>query len=187
MRHSLNLAHDDLSLKLAGRQFRRTIVTPPYRRGHTAEYGVLVRTLPEDLIPVLKRVVAWWTTEKREGEWVVPRDFKAFACMGTVELDLTYARMGAGVSEMELNGLMATIEVTVPADIRVECDGDEMLGHFEVKRTGNADPPLDAPVLRLSGTAYLSSITIKIVDPNAPGWAERLKARWASLKVKASV
>ncbi|MDP9177580.1 MAG: cell wall-active antibiotics response protein [Gemmatimonadota bacterium] len=174
-------------MKLAAREIRPNTVTPPYRVRQAAEHGVLVRTLPEDLIPELSRVVAWWTTEKREGEWVVPREFKAFACMGTVELDLTYARMGAGISDMELNGFMANIEVTVPADVRVECDGDEMLGHFDVKRAGNADPPPDAPTLRISGTAYVGSITIKIVDPNAPGWAERLKARWESLKVKASV
>lgn len=172
---------------MPGANFVTTIVTPPYRVRQTAEHGILVRTLPEDLIPELDRVVAWWTTVKREREWVVPRDFKAFACMGTVELDLTYARMGAGISDMELNGFMANIEVTVPADIRVECDGDGMLGNFDVKRIGNADPPPDAPILRISGTAYVGSITIKIVDPNAPGWAERLKARWESLKVKASV
>jgi len=174
-------------VKLAGRQFRPTIVTPPYRVRQTAEPGVLVRTLPEDLIPELDRVVAWWTTVKREREWIVPREFKAFACMGTVELDLTYARMAAGISDMELNCFMANIEVTVPADISVECDGDGMLGNFDVKRTGNADSPPDGPVLRISGTAYVGSITIKIVDPNAPGWADRLKARWESLKVRATV
>jgi hypothetical protein len=81
---------------------------------------------------------------------------------------------------------LANIEVTVPADIRVDCDGDEMLGHFDVKRIGDAVPLVDAPTLRISGTAYVGSITIKVVDPNAPGWAERLKARWESLKVKAA-
>lgn len=170
VRHDLKLTHDEPRVKLTASEIRPTIVTPPYRVRHTAEHGVLVRTLPEDLIPELDRVVAWWTTVKREAEWIVPREFKAFACMGTVELDLTHARMGAGVSDMELNCLMANIEVTVPADIRVECDGDEMLGHFEVKRTGNADPAPDAPMLRISGTAYVGSITIKIVDPNALGW-----------------
>ncbi len=156
----------------------------PYRVTQNADYGILLRTLPEDLIPQQTRVVAWWTTVKREGEWIFPREFRAFAWMGTVELDLTYARMGSGISDMELNCFMANIEVTVPPDIRVECDGDEMVGHFDVKRIGDTTPPADAPTLRISGTAYVGSITIKIVDPNAPGWAERLKARWESLKVK---
>jgi len=161
-------------------------MTTPYGGSLTADHPILVRTLPEDLIPQQSRVVAWWTTVKREGEWVVPREFRAFACQGTVELDLTYARMGSAISDMELNCFMANIEVTVPADIRVECDGDGMIGHFDVKRIGDTTPPADAPMLRISGTAYVGSITIKIVDPNAPGWAEKLKARLASLKVKAA-
>jgi hypothetical protein len=161
-------------------------MTTPYGVSLTADHPVLVRTLPEDLIPPENRIAAWWTTVKREGEWVLPRALKGFACMGTIELDLTHARMGAGISEMELNCFMANIEVTVPADIRVECDGDEMLGHFEVKRIGEPTAPPDAPTLRISGTAYLGSITVKIVDPNAPGWAEKLKARLAALKVKAA-
>ena len=130
-------------------------MTTPYGASPTADHSVLVRTLPEDLIPRETRVAAWWSTEKREGEWVVPREFRAFACMGTVELDLTSARMGSGISDMELNCFMANIEVIVPADIRVECDGDEMLGHFEVKRIGEPAPPPDAPTLRISGTAYV--------------------------------
>lgn len=151
-----------------------------------ADYGILVRTLPEDLIPRENRIAAWWTTEKRQGEWIVPRELRGFACQGGIELDLTQARIGSGTSSMELNCFMANIEVTVPADIRVECDGDEMLGSFEVKRMVEPAPPPDAPTLRISGTAYLGAIKIKIVDPNAPGWTKKLKSRFASLRIKAS-
>ena len=161
-------------------------MTTPYGVTPTADHPVLVRTLPEDLIPRESRIAAWWRTEKREGEWIVPREFRAFTCMGTIEIDLTHARMGSGISDMELNCFMANVEVTVPADIRVECDGDEMLGHFEVKHIGEPAPPPDAPTLRISGTAYVGNVTIKIVDPNAPGWTDKLKARLASLKVKAA-
>lgn len=161
-------------------------MTPPYRVVQTAEHGIPVRILPEDLIPERSGVVSWWSSVKREGEWVVPREFRAFACMGNVELDLTYALMGPGVTEMELNCFMANIEVTVPADIRVLCDGDGMVGSFDVRRIGDTNPPPDAPTLSISGTAYFGAITIKIVDPNAPGWAEKLKARWAALKVRAA-
>jgi hypothetical protein len=152
----------------------------------TADHPILVRTLPEDLIPRETRIAAWWTTEKREGEWIVPRELRGFACQGGIELDLTNARMGSGISTMELNCFMANIEVTVPNDVNVECDGDEMLGSFEVKRIVESAPAADAPTLRISGTAYLGSIKIKVVDPTAPGWTRKLKSRLASLKVKAA-
>jgi hypothetical protein len=155
-------------------------VTPPYRVSQSPALGIPVRTLPEDLIPERSGVVAWWSSAKRQGEWVLPRAFRAFTCMGNVELDLTNARMGSGTTEMELNCFMGAIDVIVPPDIHVLCDGEGMFGTFEVKRTGNTTPPADVPTLRISGTAYFGAITIKIVDPTAPGWAEKLKAGWAS-------
>lgn len=161
-------------------------MTTPHGVSPSADPGILVRTLPEDLIPREKRIAAWWKTEKCEGEWIVPRELRGFACQGGIELDLTHARMGSGISNMELNCFMANIEVTVPADIHVECDGDEMLGSFEVKRIADAAPAPGAPTLRISGTAYLGSIKIKIVDPNAPGWTKKLKSRFASLRIKAA-
>lgn len=96
--------------------------------------------------------------------------------MGNIELDLTMARMGAGTSEMELKCIMGNIEVTVPPDIRVVCDGDAIAGNFEVERVGNTTPPPDAPTLKISGTAYFGAVTIRIVDPNAPTWRDKLRA-----------
>ncbi len=160
-------------------------MTTPYRVAPAASHPIPVRTLPEDLIPERNGVVCWWSGVKREGEWIVPRAFRAFAFMGHIEIDLTYAKMGSGVTEMELNCFMAGIEVTVPADVRVLCDGDGMLGSFDITRVGNPTPPADAPTLNITGTAYVGAITIKIVDPNAPGWAERIKAQWTSLTGKA--
>jgi len=78
--------------------------------------------------------------------------------------------------------LHGAIDVVVPPDVRVVCDGDSIAGAFEVKRIGNTSLPANAPTLRISGTAYFGAVNIKIVDPNAPGWAEKLKATWESLK-----
>lgn len=157
-------------------------MTTPYSVGPTAAQVLPVRTVSEQYVEERNGVVCWWSGLKREGEWIVPRNFRAFACMGNIEVDLTYARMGVGITEMELYCFMGNVEVTVPADIRVVCDGDAMVGSFEIKRVGNPTAPDDAPILKISGTAYVGAITIKVVDPNAPGWAERLKAKWAALK-----
>jgi len=160
-------------------------MTPPYRVGQAVEQVIPVRTIAEDLVPDRAGAVSWWSGVKRDGEWIVPRAFRGFACMGHVELDLTHARMGAGVTEMELNCFMGGIDVIVPADVRVICDGDAMVGSFDVTRVGNPMPPADAPTLRIFGTAYFGAISVKVVDPNAPGWAEKfaaLKAQWESFK-----
>ncbi len=157
-------------------------MTPPYRVSQAADQAIPLRTVSDDFIAERSRVVSWWSGVKREGEWVLPRAFRAFACMGHVELDLTHARMGMGITEMELNCLMGGIDVIVPPDIRVLCDGDAMMGNFEVTRVGNTTPHPDAPTLRISGKAYLGAVSVKVVDPNAPSFAEKLKATWAALK-----
>ena len=89
-------------------------MTPPYRVGPAADLNVPVRTLPDDLIPERSGIVAWWTSAKREDEWILPRAFRAFTFMGNIEIDLNSAHMGAGTSEVELNCVLGNIEVTVP-------------------------------------------------------------------------
>ena len=60
------------------------------------------RALPDHLIPERSGVTVWWSNIKREGEWILPRMFRVFTFMGNVELDLTYARMNPGISEIEI-------------------------------------------------------------------------------------
>ncbi len=97
--------------------------------------------------------------------------------MGNVEIDLRSAHLGAGVSEMEVNCLMGNIEITIPPEVRVLCDGHGLLGSFDVERIGNTTPPPDAPTIRVTGTAYLGAITVTVVDSQrsrvggkAQGW-----------------
>jgi hypothetical protein len=42
-------------------------------------------------------------------------------------------------------------------------------------------PDADAPTLRVTGTAYMSSVTIKIMGKVGPRWQDRLKAKWQQL------
>ena len=139
------------------------------------------RALPEHLIPERSGVTVWWSNIKREGEWILPRLFRVFTFMGNVELDLTYARMNPGVSEIEIRCILANVEITIPPDIRVLCEGDGVGGNFEVVRIGEAPlPAVDAPTVKITGGAYLGSVTVKIVGKVGPGWKDKLKA-WRAL------
>jgi predicted membrane protein len=140
------------------------------------------RIIPGSIVPERNGVTVWWSNVKREGEWILPRNFRIFTFMGNTELDLDFARMGEGVSEIEIRCIFGNVEITVPADIRVQCDGDGFLGSFEVVRSGEiSTPDADAPTLRVTGTAYMSSVTIKIMGKVGPRWQDRLKAKWQQL------
>ena len=126
--------------------------------------AVLHRVLPENLVPPRNGVTVWWSNIKREGEWILPRIFRVFTCMGNVELDLTHARMSADVSEIEIMCVLANVEITVPTDVRVMCEGEGLMGNFETQRIGEIPPvPIDAPVVKITGNAYLGSVTVKVI------------------------
>jgi hypothetical protein len=121
-------------------------------------------------------VVSFLSSTEREGRWELPRHFRALAVLGNVELDLRDAVIGLGVSVIEAVAVMGNIEITVPPDVAVESDGDSLLGSFVVKykprETAAAANGLRT--LRITGTAYASSVEITVKGPDQ-GMLKRLK------------
>lgn len=113
-------------------------------------------------------VVSFLSSNEREGRWELPRHFRALAVMGNVELDLREAVIGIGVSLIEVVAVMGNIEITVPPDVAVESDGDSLLGSFVVKYKGSASPSAATGLkkVRITGTAYLSSVEIIVKGPS---------------------
>ena len=141
-----------------------------------------LRIVPAEIVPERNGVTVWWSNVVRRGEWTVPRIFRTFTFMGNVELDLTSAQMAPGASEIEIQCIFASVEITVPSDIRIICDGDGVAGNFEVEQVGLAIPlPPHAPTLRVFGSAWFGSVKIKVIGEPAPKWTERLKSTWNSL------
>lgn len=131
------------------------------------------------LVPEVRGVVAVLSTVTRQGDWILPRLFRAASFMGSVEIDLTTARIGPGTSEVQLRAVMSNVKVLVPPDLRVECEVDPVLGATKVIREAESTTSAQAPLVRITGTAFLASVEVMVVDPNARGWIEKLRARWS--------
>lgn len=138
--------------------------------------------VPSDMVPPIRGATAFLSSQTRGGDWILPRLFRAVAFWGSVDIDLTNARLGPGLSHIELRVIMGSVTITVPPDIRVECDGDPFLGSFDMHGQRNSAPPSDAPTIRVSGSAILGSVEVRIVDPNAPSWIEKMRTRWAAVR-----
>ncbi len=151
--------------------------SPPYTPAAQAPR----RIVADGLVPARAGVTVWWSSVMRDGDWVLPRIFRAFAFMGNVEIDLTSARLGEGESEIEVRCILANIEITVPREIRVICDGEGIAANFEITRIGETTPPPDAPTLRITGNAYLGNVSVIVKGPVGPGWKEKLVAGWKQL------
>jgi hypothetical protein len=113
-------------------------------------------------------VVSFLSSHEREGRWQLPRRFRALAVMGNVELDLRAAEIGWGLSVIEAVAVFGNIEITISPDITVECDGDSLLGSFVLKYDGRANPAAASRdrVIRVTGTAYASAVTIHVKGPD---------------------
>lgn len=113
-------------------------------------------------------VVSFLSSNEREGRWELPRNFRALAVLGNVELDLRDAVIGIGVSIIEAVAVMGNIEITVPPDVSVESDGDSLLGSFVVRYQGRLTgaEATGLRTLRVTGTAYASSVEICVKGPD---------------------
>ena len=118
-----------------------------------------------DRVPVREGIVAFLSSTTRHGRWTLPRYMRVAAIFGNVELDLREAEIAEGVSEIEILGVFANVEVTVPPGVRVESVGHAFLGNFELRMRGAPDFPPDAPVIRIRGSAYFATVeaAIKVI------------------------
>lgn len=134
----------------------------------------------DELVPNHRGTVAVLSHVKRDGDWTLPRLFRTFALWGNAEVDLTRAQIGAGTSHIEIKCIMGNVTVLVPPELRIDCDVEPLIGSFEVAREAESTRSPDAPLVRITGTAFMGSVEVKVIDPNAPGWFEKLRARWTT-------
>ena len=136
--------------------------------------------IPDNAVPASAGAMVFMSESHREGEWLLPRLFRSFCVMGELHLDLTRVRLGPGVSEIELVAVMGQINVKIPENLRVECEGEPTMGELTVRwgRTGAA--LADAPLVRIRVSGFMAAFVIEMVDPNAARWRDqRRKGRGA--------
>jgi len=106
------------------------------------------------------RIVSLLTGARRVGTWSVPRRLKVASVMAAIDLDFTQAEFESSVAEVDIAAVMGAVKVTVPPDIRVECDGVGLLGVFESLQQSGRNLPPDAPTLRITGAAIMGALEI---------------------------
>jgi hypothetical protein len=133
--------------------------------------------VPSNTVPDRTGVMALFSQVTRDGDWLLPRLFRTIAVFGQVDLDLTRVRLGPGVSVIEVVAVLGQVTVIVPHNLRVECDGDSIIGEFSLKRAVQSAATVDAPLVHVKGTSFVGAVNVKVVDPNALGWFDRWRAR----------
>jgi hypothetical protein len=88
------------------------------------------------------------------------RGGKATALLGGMDLDFTQARLAEGKASLELTAILGGIDVRIPRHIRVELDGNPVLGSIEDKHLYTAGSGEDQ-ILYIKASAVLGGIEIK--------------------------
>ena len=135
-------------------------------------------TLAPSQVPERRGAVTVLSHTRRDADWILPRLFRVFTFWGNVELDLTHVLLGPGTSVIDIRCIMASVEITVPPDLRVESEVDAVLGSAEVQRQIASTTSPDAPTVRITGSTFMGSIEIKVVDPNAPSLFEKIRRKF---------
>lgn len=120
---------------------------------------------------------------ERKGRWRVPKKLRVGAVLGGCELDFREALIAPGISEVKVFALMGGVEILVPPDVNVECEGIGILGGFE--DSGGESEGLDErPTLRISGIAVLGGVNIvrRLVGESARDAKKRLKRERKALQ-----
>jgi hypothetical protein len=122
--------------------------------------------IPAEFVPERRGAVVFLSSSSRNGDWILPRLFRVVACLGNIELDLTTAKLAPGESQIEIRCFFGNVEITVPPEIRVEAEGHPFMATFEFMRSAPNAQRSDAPLLRITGSAFMGAVTIKVADPH---------------------
>ncbi len=132
---STAFAHDVLSID----EFERRTAAA-YRARSPGELDSLLADLPAPgsprgapaLVsqPMAPRIAAAFANVERAGVLVVPAQLEIRAIFGNVELDLSEARFGLGVTEVSIRALFGNVEIRLPPGAQVENHGRATVGSF---------------------------------------------------------
>lgn len=96
--------------------------------------------------------------QERTGDWEMPRHFRVACVFGSTELDFREARIPEGESVIEVFALFASVEMIFPPGVTLDVDGGAFVGEFSVHTDPTVFPPPGSPIIRIVGTAYVSSV-----------------------------
>jgi hypothetical protein len=117
----------------------------------------------------IRGLVSIFSENKKQGRWELPRHMRVLAVFGSATIDLRDAVIGPGVSVIEALTFFGNIEIIVPPEINVECDGDAFLGSFTMHRSkrgpASVPPSPYAPVVRVIGDAYAAAVVVQVKTP----------------------
>ena len=119
------------------------------------------------------RVFSIMSSTRRVGRWAVPQRLEIVGIMTDTKIDLTRALLPAGIIDVDLRVIMSSFKLVVPPSLRVVNDAHSVLSN--IRSHADELPPegrraSDAPVIRLTGVAVMSDVSIVVRRRQGPAF-----------------
>lgn len=114
-------------------------------------------------VPAEERIRGVMSEVRRDGVWRLPQRLNVSAVMSDVRLDLRQALIPPGCV-IEVRAIMAAVRIIVPPGLRVEFDVSAFMGAAG-NDSSRIPTPFGAPVIRVTGSAVLSEVRVRVRDP----------------------
>lgn len=130
----------------------------------TPSGGRLVRPAPTPSQSVRQRMVSFMASRVRRGAWIPPQELDLVAVMSETQLDLRDAQLSAGITEIRIKATMASVRITVPPHVHVVTETTPIMASVSDNSSSSPPPPHGAPVIRVTGWALMSDVTVRRRD-----------------------
>jgi uncharacterized protein DUF1707 len=107
------------------------------------------------------RIVAIFSETKRSGLWAVPSRLDVKATMSNLTLDLRSARLSAGVTDVDISAVMASVQIILPPGVRVVESVHAFMASVTDDSYSVVSSDSSAPVIRLTGRAIMAEVKVR--------------------------
>jgi hypothetical protein len=128
------------------------------------------------LVPAKRRMLALFSSVERSGAYALPESLEARAIFGSAVIDLRDAQLEPGVTTLSVRAIFGNVEIIVPPELAVACDGTAIFASFEHKGQ-SAFAEAGKPCLRIDGTAIFGNVEVKVRPRRGKSKASELIGR----------
>jgi hypothetical protein len=123
------------------------------------------------------RALAVLGSVERRGAWAVARHQRIVTCLGSGVFDFREVQLPPGETEVRVLAVLGSVEILVPPDLALECEGTVVLGTFEGRDRAPVLPDAGRPMLKIHGLSVLGSVEVKTRLPGETGRQARRRRR----------
>jgi hypothetical protein len=179
---STHFANDDLTLEDLERRIERVYkaasiveleeITADLRKAMTPSPDMSIAKNASSTVvssayqTVAGRILAFMSSTRRVGRWLVPLKLDVVAIMSDTKLDFTHAAMPGAVIDVHVRAVMSSCKLVVPPHVRVINETHAVMASVNNRANevfpGDAPATLEAPVIRLTGYALMADLNVVV-------------------------